>query len=239
MNPFPLPDYTNLSVLEYTFSEFQQNIINEIISKIDEIFSHISSADGIVIRSVALCATKYFINLFTRNDSNVITIYCYTDDGIYYKITENVNSLIESLCNFISINLSQYGIFTKYWDPLNMALVLPVDENDIVLYARSNENTMDDIIDRTFEANREEVIEKTFGCTHEHDIIIEGTVDRNNYNSECHLCYEEATYQCSKCGYPICDKCMKTLKKSTGKCPCCQAYPLLLNTILLKDEDRH
>lgn len=238
MNPFPLPNYSNLSTLEYSFSRFQQNIINRILSKINEIFSHISSADGIEIRSVALYVTKYFVNLFTRNDSSVITIYCYTDDGyIYYKITENVNSLIESLCNFISINLSQYGIFTRYWDPLNMTLVLSsVDENDIVLCARSDENVMDDIIDRTFEANREEVIEKTFECTHEHNIIIGGTVDRNNYNSECHLCYEEAMYQCSKCEYPICDKCMKILKKSTGKCPCCQAYPLLLNAILLKDE---
>jgi Tat protein secretion system quality control protein TatD with DNase activity len=89
--------------------------------------------------------------------------------------------------------------------------------------------------DPKFDEDREEVIEKTFGCTHEHDVMIEGTVGKNSYNSECHLCYEEAMYQCSKCEYPICDECMKTLKKSTGKCPCCQTYPLILKTISLKD----
>ena len=234
MNPFPLPNYSNLSTLEYSFSDFQQNIIDKILSKINETFSHISFVDGMAIRSAALYVTKYLINFFTQNNTNIITIYCYTDDEfIYYKITENINALIESLCNFISINLSQYGIFTTYWDPLSIDLVLSfLDESDIVLYARSNENVVGDLIDRTFETNREEVIEKTFGCTHDHNIIIiDGTVNKNDDNSECHLCYKEAVYQCSKCEYPICDKCMQTLKTSTGKCPCCQMYPLCLKKI--------
>lgn len=235
MNPFPLPTYSNLLTLEYSFSDFQQNIIDKILSKINEIFSHISSTDGLAIRSTALHVTKYLVDFFTQNNTNVITIYCYTNDGfVYYKITKNINALVESLCNFISINLSQYGVFTTYWEPLSVDLVLSttIDENDIILYARSNEEVVGDLLDRTFETNREEVIEETFGCTHDHDIIIDGTVNRNDNNSECHLCYEEAVYQCSKCEYPICDKCMQTLKKSTGKCPCCQTYPLHLKKIM-------
>lgn len=232
MSPFSLPDYENLSTIEYSFSEFQNNIIDKILCKLNEIFSHINFEDGMEIRSVTLYATKYLVNLFTRNDEDIVIIYCYENGYIFYKITENADTLVEVLCNFMSINLSQYGIFTKYWEPLNISFVLfSGDDNDIVLYTRCDDNEdipLNDIIDRTFESNREEVIEKTFNQTHNHTITIDGTVDRNDDNSECRLCYEKSTYQCFKCKYPICDKCMEILKTSTGKCPCCQIYPLLL-----------
>jgi hypothetical protein len=238
MYEFSLPDFDNLSIIEYSFSEFQQGIVDNVLSKINQLISNMMCNDE--IRSVTLYAIKYFVNLFTRGGDNVIAIYCRENGYIFYKITENTNTLIEVLCNYICINISQYGVFIKYWEPLNSSLVLfSGDENDIILYMRYDEDDvnaqLNDIVDRAFESNREEVIERTFGYTHDHEITIDGNVDRNEDNSECHLCYEKAAYQCFKCNYPICGKCMETLKTSTGKCPCCQIYPLLLRKIIEKD----
>lgn len=73
--------------------------------------------------------------------------------------------------------------------------------------------------------NSQKIIEH---CT---QLINEKIIDRNSENTECKLCYEHSNYLCTICGYPICNKCMEHLKTSTGKCPCCQTYPLSLNNI--------
>lgn len=49
---------------------------------------------------------------------------------------------------------------------------------------------------------------------------------RNDDNRSCLLCYEDSTYCCAICKYPMCKNCVSIISNSSCKCPCCQSYPL-------------
>ena len=238
MTMFRLPEFERLIMIEYEFSEFQNYLVNRIVTLLSETFIFQEITENEIFKLCVISVGKYYINLFTQSDNEEILMYSFLDNYVFYRFTNNPDSVVKIMSKYISENFTQYGILTKFWEPLDVrVLLLYGSTGDVIMHVRSDRNIFEDnqndsVSDALFEMNREDVIEKTFNCNQNHEIFInDSIVDRNSENTECKLCYEHSTYLCTTCGYPICNKCMEHLKTSTGKCPCCQTYPLSLNNI--------
>lgn len=220
MTNLSLPDISILNTKKYNFSDFQNEIVYSTFSEIMEKNKDLNDD----IQDLIVNIINYYVDKFTRNNVNKIVIYYYTDD-IHVRVhtIQSVGILVELLCNFININISQYGLFTDYWETFNSYAMM--------YFINDDEANIDEILDYSFEQSRKETIEKTY--THNnHDIIYTPEmVERTNENKDCKLCFDESTHQCSKCKYSLCNTCIDKLKHSNGKCPCCQAYPLELDLI--------
>lgn len=238
MTMFRLPEFERLIMIEYNFSEFQNHLVNRIVTLLSETFTFQEIAENEIFKLCVISVSKYYINLFTQSDNEEILMYSFLDNYVFYRFTNNPDSVVKIMSKYISENFTQYGILTKFWEPLDVrVLLLYGSTGDVIMHVRSDRNIFEDnqndsVSDALFEMNREDVIEKTFNCNQNHEIIVNNSIiDRNSENTECKLCYEHSNYLCTICGYPICNKCMEHLKTSTGKCPCCQTYPLSLNNI--------
>ena len=230
-----LPNNDELLSMVYDFNAEQEEILDIIYKSLENIINELDTEDG-YLSFITYFIIKYYINLFTRNNNSYIVVYSRVGNHTFYRIT-NKDTLIQILTDHITFNIRQYGIFTEYWSPIEPNLILytePVDDTILVEIANDDTNTDVDYeaVDRLFESNRQDVVNKTFSCDKNHNInISDSIVERNENNNECKLCYDTSKYICTKCNYSICESCMDKLKHSTGKCPCCQLYPLELSVI--------
>lgn len=174
--------------------------------------------------------------------SLIIIRYNTTEDRPY-RISRDENTFYDVAMTFIIMNIQTYGIFTELWEQIPYDLFRNIGNQDddfadeIVIVSEEDIEQMQ--LDSLYDENRDKIISDLYD---EHDdkpqpiTIISEQIDINDDIKSCELCYDDAEYVCSKCHYPICDSCKEHLRKSTGKCPCCQNYPLELckiNKVLL------
>lgn len=248
---FILPTFDTLSGENIILDDFQENAYRQLMFNVLESDIVRMYEDRYVINGLVHYVSKYLTNKCIiinplNNSSHIIRlIYANPDMENTYlvRIAFNLDTFIDVLSYFISSNLSTSGVFTELWEPLNelMFKVLGDPFNDAFFFVRNNNNNHEnlDIYDRLYEEHRNSVIEETFKEDKNHNVTVmseEKMVDENDENKECHLCYSESKYVCSKCSYPLCQSCVDHVKRSTGECPCCRCYPLKLikiNKILL------
>ena len=224
-NLLRIPEYETIKDKTYNFSDFQNEILYSTFSEVKE---NVSLNEDMEVMTLNII--KYYLNKFTRNDVEVVIIYYEYNNRILYCASYEVGLFVTLLGSYIITNLSQFGIFTQYWDNLNDYLVAHFI-NYIDDMPNVEQENLENILEETFESNRKEVIEKTFEHNNHEIKISSETVDISTDNQDCKLCYDKSDYQCSKCGYSICKQCVEKIKHSTGKCPCCQVYPLILKVI--------
>ena len=240
-----LPPFATLSTTsQYNFSEFQESILTTAYSKIEQNCDNSINDD---MKDLIVYVLDFYVNKFTKNNYDGIVMFYKNNGTRYFHKEHDISVLIDLLTQYVIANIYQYGLFVECWEDFNdyvMMYYINMDDTDsqTSTHTTSTSNptpstlTEDDILNLSFEQNLNDVINKTYSprSTITHDVKILATpssIPRNDNNSECKLCFSESNYICSKCGYPLCSSCMDKIKHSTGKCPCCQDYPLMLNTI--------
>lgn len=251
-----LPSLTTLSSLtsQYHFSAFQESIINSTYSEIEQNLDNSIINDD--MKDLIVYVLNFYVNKFTRNNSERIIMFYKNGINRYFHREHDVSVLSTLLTQYIITNIYQFGLFVECWESFNdyvMMYYINLDDRDestIIVPRNTNgtstsptstptsTSTVDDILNFSFEQNLNEVINKTYSpsptITHDVKILTSPSslpLPRDENNSECKLCFDESNYVCSKCGYPLCSSCVDRIKHSTGKCPCCQDYPLMLNIV--------
>ena len=154
------------------------------------------------------------------------------------RINSQPKSLIDLTAYFIATNIETYGIFTElYEQPTYTAFMTVSSQYDELMIIRDNTYEEADTYDRLFEENRQETLDKVFAENKNNKLIYNDKKELgNDDNNECKLCYGNSTFVCSNCHYPLCSDCIEHIRKSTGKCPCCQSFPLELSKIVYEED---
>lgn len=145
-----LPEFDELSIKEYEFSEFQNKLVKSISERVSEISRNSIHPDLIIS-----CA-NYYINKFTRNGKDLIVIYTLHDGNVYMKITRNAKTLVEILSNHIVLNSVSTGFFTQYWEGIKLdILFLTGDQRaDKNMMKKFDSDEIDNnLIEQLFESN--------------------------------------------------------------------------------------
>ena len=242
---FILPSFDTISEKDINLDEYQDIAYRSLMFKVLEDSVVERYEDKYMINGLVHYVTKYLTEKIIipapehiNSQSHIIRFIYHNDemdDNTYLiRLSLSVDTFIDIASHFIINNLLLCGIFTELWEPPNLLIFEELGDKseDIILIARSNIDTIQDpdVYDRLYENHRNSVIEETFKEDKNHEIIIldDESIDENEDNKECHLCYSNSKFICSKCNYPICELCMEHIKKTTGLCPCCRTYPIEL-----------
>ena len=248
---YNLPSVEQLSATEFNLNERDYELASNVSLRVGESLKDLPiymSTDVITreqIRHVCLYVSEWYIKKFTRfHGAYVIPVLI---DGeiieeqenlISLLITRNIFTVGEILYFHIMYNLSMAGIFTEYWTPIRFSSVYNLlGSNDIlvpVLTAEASDNIYDDVLERSFEENREMIQNKLYSENRDNQLTFStlSPIERNEEISDCGLCCEHADYVCEKCHYPLCNSCIKHLKHSTNECPSCRCQPIILQKII-------
>lgn len=120
MNYYPLPGIEKIQELSYSFSEFQVILVDHIIEYITNSSNNVQY-DKNTLDGVLFYVIQYFVDKFTRPDSENIIVYTYTDEGkIIYSFVNNRYQLADAFFNYILTNVTRKGIFTEYWCKIDL-----------------------------------------------------------------------------------------------------------------------
>ena len=98
----------------------------------------------------------------------------------------------------------------------------------------------DEILNYSFEANRQEVVDETYGFNHNHPIVVrDDNIVVEGKPDECIVCCDIQDMRCVQCKCPLCATCVDKVRTSTGKCPHCQQYPLEVERVTFTGCDDH
>lgn len=253
---FILPSFDNISGKVINLDEYQEIAYRSLLFKVLEDSVVERYEDKYIINGLVHYVTKYLTKKIVvpaperiHSQSHIIKLVYHDNDlgdNVYLvRLSLNIDTFVDIISYYIISNLSSCGIFTELWEPPNHLMFeeLGDEADDIILIVRRDVNTIQDtdIYDRLYEDHRNSVIEETFKEDKNHEIIIldNESIDENEDNKECHLCYSNSKFICSKCNYPLCELCVEHIKKTTGLCPCCRTYPIELIKInkVLQDKN--
>ena len=245
-----IPPAEELEQIEYNLTDLQvervcriiDNLINLHLSDFDVFNSCTDEVKDYTI-SVFTNASKWYIQKYSRRRfDNLLLIPVYrrrndSDFEMVYIIDDD-NVIIEMFTFHLFNNFFNFGTSTENWYPITEDIVRDFDNNHgliVPLSPRRNRrsNRLNNVLLQSFEENREETIDKIYGEHQNHKLIFSelSSIKRNEDIDECKLCYEKSDYVCEQCKYPLCSDCIMHLKKSTNKCPACQAFPIKLQRV--------
>ena len=240
-----IPSAEVLNTASYTFTENENNIVfltfHAVEDKLDEvlIFNTCDQTGKEHLRLTVLNFIRWFVNKCSRRDGLCFFIP-FSDNGQDAAyLTSRQASFVYIVSDYIIFNLSENGLFTEYWEPLQIDFINNyLQPMDIIFYTStidvsSSNSFMSDLLESTFEENREQTLEQLYGEHQDHTLNFSSQppISRTEEISECQLCCEPADYVCSKCNEPLCCSCIMHLKKSTNSCPACRVEPIVLNRI--------
>ena len=77
MEYYPLPRYNQISKFNYDFSEFQSDVIDNIVYYSHSMIKERNIPEEIKysMRNVSLFVIQYFINKYTKKNSNNVVLY--------------------------------------------------------------------------------------------------------------------------------------------------------------------
>lgn len=145
-----LPEFDELSIKEYEFSEFQSDLVKSVSERVSEM-----SGNSICPDLIISCA-DYYINKFTRNGKDLIVIYTLNNGNVYMKITRNTKTLIEILSNHIVFNSTSTGFFTQYWEDIKLEILFLTGDQrtDKNMMKKFDSDEIDNnLIEQIFESN--------------------------------------------------------------------------------------
>ena len=240
MMNFTLPSSEVIISSNYDLDEYEEAIITDISRELNDVLGGVQlfvSSDEPTkthMRLIMLNVARYYISRFSRSNGEYFIIPIPTEEEVVFLFTQSVRTLVPLIAFQISQNFITYGIFTEYWEPFKLFSVYQfAHNNDIVLHSYMNNETINEALEQNFEQTRTETLERVFGEHSNHKLVFRNdkNIERDEDNKECQLCCETSDYVCSECHEPLCCKCIKHIKHSTGKCPACQCYPLIIDHV--------
>lgn len=239
-----MPSTETLLSLSFELNDRQNELVSDVSRRINEVipnlpfFNHQSDEEREHTRLVLLSMTKYLIDKYSighgeeRGERFVFPIFEETETIFLYAQT--TSTIVGLIYLYMSRNIVEFGLFTEYWGQIRINMAFAVcSSRDVFLHTGITIDEYRDVLDRSFEANRVETIDKIYGEHHNYKLHFskEKELKRDNDNTECQLCLSRSDYVCEKCKYPLCNKCISHIKRSNNTCPSCRTQPLILRRI--------
>ena len=237
-----IPNADTLNSKAYRLSDGESEIVFIIMRNVEikitnnDIFTSSDQSTQEYIRFTLLNFIRWFVKKCSiRGACFRMPIFNYIEDNaspLLYT-TNSKLAFIAITSDYVNFNFSCNGILTQYWEPLRIEFIIPYTQpSDFILY-RIMDDEAGDILEETFEENREETLDRLYGEHQNHTLRFSPLppIPRTNENTECQLCCSRSDYVCSKCNEPLCCSCINHLKKSTNACPACRDTPIILRQI--------
>lgn len=243
-----IPTVDTLMASEYVFNQRQEDIIQDISSRVNPTINSLplftDSGDEAVMhaRLVSLHVARYLVDKYSRGEGQdagemfVIPIFC--ESETMFLLTRMSRTIVNIVYITIMQNLCSNGIFTEYWTGPSRNVALSVaGPFDVFIHTELTFDEYQDVLDRSFQSASAETQERLYGEHHHHKLHFtdDEPVERTEENKECDLCCEKSDYICCNCKYPLCSNCIRRLGKSTNQCPSCRELPMRMRRI--KDGD--
>lgn len=239
-----IPSSESLCARQFTLNERQQQIVTEIVTRLNETiptisaFQHATEDELQYVRLVVLAATRFYVDQFSRENSSgvseVMVVPIPTENETIFLLTRSTETITRLIYVHIVFNLSMNGVFTEYWENIRPAVAFSVaGGRDVFIHTEMTLDNYQEALDRSFEEAREHTLHEIYDVKHNHILHFSDKkqVPRTDENNDCQLCYLKADYICEECKYALCSDCIRRIKTSNNTCPCCRHHPIVLQRI--------
>lgn len=243
ISSFLIPPYERISSRSYTFDKYKTECYRTLLFSIlsdDRIKTLDINIDKKNMNTFLYNISRYITYISVHSNSRNEHIIHITHIDIFndsYKcITKHIDTFVKIYKNFIFTNLYSNSIHTELWTSPNIHEIRFNLHHEDIIIPFIIINNIADVLEETFNSHLQETINNIYNENNNHEIVYLQSTHESKENVDCLLCYNNASYVCSKCQYPLCDECISHIKHSTGNCPCCRDYVLKLKLIKILND---